>query len=95
MTGYAFPDMLVDVVKLSKAGQRDDAHDVFDAHLPLSATSSSRASGSPSASTCCSGAARSPPTRSASPPRALTAKARAEVDYLLARLARHDPRARP
>ncbi len=35
MTGYAFPDMLVDVVKLSQSGQRDAAHDLFDAHLPL------------------------------------------------------------
>src|SRR5207237_585855 len=35
MTGYAFPDMLVDVVRLSKSGQRDAAHDLFDAHLPL------------------------------------------------------------
>jgi 4-hydroxy-tetrahydrodipicolinate synthase len=35
MTGYAFPDMLVDVVRLQKAGQRDQAHDLFDAHLPL------------------------------------------------------------
>jgi 4-hydroxy-tetrahydrodipicolinate synthase len=35
MTGYAFPEMLVDVVRLQKAGQRDEAHDLFDAHLPL------------------------------------------------------------
>ena len=34
-TGYAFPDMLVEMVKLSKAGKRDEAHDLFDAHLPL------------------------------------------------------------
>src|SRR5258706_9269216 len=34
-TGYAFPDMLVEAVKLSKAGKRDEAHDLFDAHLPL------------------------------------------------------------
>ncbi len=33
-TGYAFPEMLVDVVRLSAAGQRDQAHDLFDAHLP-------------------------------------------------------------
>ncbi len=33
-TGYAFPEMLVDVVRLSAAGQRDAAHDLFDAHLP-------------------------------------------------------------
>ena len=35
MTGYAFPDMLVELVKLQKAGKRDEAHDLFDAHLPL------------------------------------------------------------
>ena len=35
MTGYAFPELLIDVVKLSKAGKRDAAHDLFDAHLPL------------------------------------------------------------
>lgn len=35
MTGYGFPDMLVDVVQLQKAGERDRAHDLFDAHLPL------------------------------------------------------------
>ena len=34
-TGYAFPDMLVDVVRLQKAGKRDQAHDLFDAHLPM------------------------------------------------------------
>ena len=27
--------MLVDVVRLSKAGAREAAHDLFDAHLPL------------------------------------------------------------
>jgi|SRR5262245_16920675 len=35
MTGYAFPEMLVDVVRLQKAGRREEAHDLFDAHLPL------------------------------------------------------------
>ena len=34
MTGYAFPEMLVDLVRLAAAGQRDAAHDLFDAHLP-------------------------------------------------------------
>src|ERR1700684_1453306 len=29
MTGYAFPDMLVDVVKLAQAGNRDAAHNRF------------------------------------------------------------------
>lgn len=35
MTGYAYPEMLVGVVKLSKAGRRAEAHDLFDRHLPL------------------------------------------------------------
>jgi hypothetical protein len=35
MTGYAFPDMLVQLVRLSQSGARDAAHDLFDAHLPL------------------------------------------------------------
>lgn len=35
MTGFAFPEMLVDVVNLSNAGRVDDASDVFDAYLPL------------------------------------------------------------
>src|SRR5580693_7358874 len=29
MTGYAFPEMLIDVVRLSKEGRRDAAHDLF------------------------------------------------------------------
>jgi 4-hydroxy-tetrahydrodipicolinate synthase len=35
MTGYAYPEMLVDVCALMAAGRRNDAHDLFDAHLPL------------------------------------------------------------
>jgi 4-hydroxy-tetrahydrodipicolinate synthase len=35
MTGYAYPEMLVGVVKLSRAGKRAEAHDLFDRHLPL------------------------------------------------------------
>jgi 4-hydroxy-tetrahydrodipicolinate synthase len=35
MTGYAYPEMLVSVVKLSRAGKRAEAHDLFDRHLPL------------------------------------------------------------
>src|SRR5690606_22039068 len=30
MTGYAFPDMLVDMIGLAAAGERDRAHDLFD-----------------------------------------------------------------
>jgi 4-hydroxy-tetrahydrodipicolinate synthase len=35
MTGYAFPEMLVELVRLQRAGRRDAAHDLFDRHLPL------------------------------------------------------------
>ncbi|MDQ6880960.1 MAG: dihydrodipicolinate synthase family protein, partial [Pseudomonadota bacterium] len=34
-TGYCFPDMLCDVVRLHSGGQKDEAKDLFDAHLPL------------------------------------------------------------
>ncbi|KHJ56065.1 dihydrodipicolinate synthetase [Aureimonas altamirensis] len=35
MTGYAFPDMLVELHRLHESGEKDAAHDLFDAHLPL------------------------------------------------------------
>jgi 4-hydroxy-tetrahydrodipicolinate synthase len=35
MTGYAYPEMLAGVVRLSNEGRRDEAHDLFDRHLPL------------------------------------------------------------
>ncbi|WP_320198886.1 dihydrodipicolinate synthase family protein [Agrobacterium sp. rho-13.3] len=35
MTGFAYPEMMVDVVRLSSEGQYDAAQDLFDAYLPL------------------------------------------------------------
>lgn len=35
MTGYAYPEMLVGVVNLINQGKRQEAHDLFDRHLPL------------------------------------------------------------
>ncbi len=35
MTGFAFPEMMVDVVRLAAAGEHERAHDIFDAYLPL------------------------------------------------------------
>lgn len=35
MTGFAFPEMLVEVVRLHREGRRDEAEDLFDAYLPL------------------------------------------------------------
>ena len=35
MTGFAYPEMMVQVVDLARAGDHDRAEDVFDAYLPL------------------------------------------------------------
>ena len=35
MTGFAFPEMMVDVVRHMQAGEVERAHDLFDAYLPL------------------------------------------------------------
>jgi 4-hydroxy-tetrahydrodipicolinate synthase len=94
MTGYAFPDMLVDFVKLAKAGERDAAHALFDAHLPLIRYEQQPGVGLAvrkyllkKRGVIASDAQRRPAS-------ALSAAGRAEVDYLLARLARLDARAR-
>ncbi len=35
MTGFAYPEMMVEVVRLSNEGKPDQAQDLFDAYLPL------------------------------------------------------------
>jgi 4-hydroxy-tetrahydrodipicolinate synthase len=35
MTGYAYPEMLVEVCALMAAGRRSEPHNLFDIHLPL------------------------------------------------------------
>lgn len=94
MTGYAFPEMLVDVVRFQKAGQRDAAHDLFDAHLPLLRYEQQQGVGLAvrkytlmKRGILASDAQRKPGA-------GLSAKAKAEVDYLLTRLARTDARAK-
>jgi 4-hydroxy-tetrahydrodipicolinate synthase len=93
-TGYCFPDMLVDVVRLSKEGKRDAAHDLFDAHLPLIRYEQQPGPGLAVRKYVMMrrGIIASDTLRK--PGAALTAAARAEVDYLMARLARKDPRAK-
>ena len=93
MTGYAFPDMLVDVVRLQREGRRDAAHDLFDAHLPLIRYEQQPGIGLAVRKYVLvrRGALASDAQRQ--PASALSPEARADVDYLLARLARKDPRA--
>jgi 4-hydroxy-tetrahydrodipicolinate synthase len=93
MTGYAFPDMLVDVVRLSKAGDRDAAHDLFDAHLPLIRYEQQQGVGLAVRKYVLARRGAIAHDAQRAPGAALSARARAEVDYLLARLARRDSRA--
>ncbi|HEX2541719.1 MAG TPA: dihydrodipicolinate synthase family protein [Caldimonas sp.] len=93
-TGYAFPDLLVDVVRLSAEGKRDEAHHLFDAHLPLIRYEQQPGVGLAvrkyilmRRGLLTSEAQRAPRAK-------LSDAARAEVDYLLERVGRTDPRAR-
>lgn len=92
-TGYAFPDMLVEMVKLSKAGRRDEAHNLFDVHLPLL-----RYDHQPGVGLAVRkyvlmrrGVLSSWTMRKPAP--IFSQETKAEVEYLLSRLAKHDPRA--
>ncbi len=93
MTGYAFPELLVDVVSLQKVGKRDDAHNIFDAHLPLMRYEQQQGIGLAvrkytlmRRGILASDAQRKPGS-------GISATAKAEVEYLLRRLSAHDLRA--
>jgi len=93
MTGYGFPDMLVDVVNFSQQGNRDTAHDLFDAHLPLIRYEQQQNIGLAVRKYVLQKRGAIAHDTQRIPGGSLTAAARAEIDYLLTRLARHDPRA--
>lgn len=93
MTGYGFPDMLVELIELHASGRREEAHDLFDAHLPLIRYEQQLGIGLAvrkhvlmRRGVISSDAQRKPAI-------ALSPSARNEVDYLLKRLAKHDKRA--
>jgi 4-hydroxy-tetrahydrodipicolinate synthase len=93
MTGYAFPDMLVDLVRLAAAGRQEEAHDLFDAHLSYLRYEHQQGVGLAVRKHVLMrrGAIRSDAQRK--PGSTLGAAARQEVEFLLARLARRDRRA--
>ena len=93
MTGYCFPDMLVDVVRLQKAGCRDEAHDLFDAHLPLIRYEQQPGAGLAVRKYVLKRRGILASEAQRKPGGTLSAAARSEVDYLLSRLARADRRA--
>jgi 4-hydroxy-tetrahydrodipicolinate synthase len=93
MTGYCFPDMLVDVVRLSAEGQRDKAHDLFDAHLPLMRYEQQPGVGLAARKYILMRRGLLSSDAQRKPAASMSATAKAEVEYLLSRLARHDSRA--
>jgi 4-hydroxy-tetrahydrodipicolinate synthase len=93
MTGYAFPEMLIDVVKLSKEGRRDAAHDLFDAHLPLIRYEQQPGIGLAVRKYVLQKRGIIASSAQRKPGSSITPTAKAEVDYLLSRVARVDRRA--
>jgi 4-hydroxy-tetrahydrodipicolinate synthase len=91
MTGYAFPEMLSRVVSLIRAGQRDDAHDLFDAHLPLVRYEQQQGVGLAVRKYVMMKRGMIASDAQRKPGSTLTPAARGEVDFLLARLVRRDP----
>ena len=93
MTGYAFPELLIDVVKLSRVGKRDAAHDLFDAHLPLIRYEQQPGAGLAVRKYVLQKRGIIASSAQRKPGATITPTARAEVDYLLSRVARVDRRA--
>jgi 4-hydroxy-tetrahydrodipicolinate synthase len=94
MTGYCFPDMLVDLVRHAAAGQHDAAHDLFDAHLPLIRYEQQPGIGLAVRKYVLMSRGILASDTQRRPAGLLSKAAREEVNYLLRRLARHDDRAR-
>jgi 4-hydroxy-tetrahydrodipicolinate synthase len=93
MTGYAFPDMLVDIVRLAAAGQRDAAHDLFDAHLPLLRYEQQAGIGLAVRKYVMARRGIIASDAQRKPGGALSSAAKAEIEYLLTRVALRDARA--
>jgi 4-hydroxy-tetrahydrodipicolinate synthase len=93
MTGYAFPELLIDVVRLAKEGKRDAAHDLFDAHLPLIRYEQQPGAGLAVRKYVLQKRGIIASSAQRKPGAVITSAAKAEVDYLLSRVARVDRRA--
>lgn len=94
MTGYCFPELLVDLVRLTRQGLTEDAHDLFDAHLPLIRYEQQLGTGLAVRKYVMVRRGLLDSDMQRAPSRVLTKTERAEVDHLLSRLARRDPRAK-
>lgn len=94
MTGYAFPDALVEMDDLHRQGQRDAAHDLFDAHLPMIRMEQQAGVGLAVRKYLLMRRGAIACDIQRKPGTSLTERGRAEIDYLLERLARKDARAK-
>lgn len=92
-TGYAFPEMLIDVVRYAKAGARDAAHDLFDAHLPLLRYEQQPGVGLAVRKYVMMRRGLLASDAQRKPGAGLSPTAKAEIEFLLTRLARVDGRA--
>jgi 4-hydroxy-tetrahydrodipicolinate synthase len=92
MTGFSFPEMLVEVCRLMRAGEVEAAFDLYDRYLPLVRYEQQPGLGLAVRKYVLwrRGALTSPALRSPAPN--LGAETRAEVDLLLARLERGSER---
>jgi 4-hydroxy-tetrahydrodipicolinate synthase len=92
-TGYAFAEMLCDMVQLWRAGQADAMHDLFDAHLPLLRYEQQPGVGLAVRKYVLMRRGLLAHDTQRQPGAVLPPAARAEVEHLLKRLARRDARA--
>ncbi|NRB33605.1 MAG: dihydrodipicolinate synthase family protein [Rhodobacteraceae bacterium] len=88
MTGFAYPEMMAQVIAAYDAGDTDRAHDLFDAYLPVIRFETQPGLGLPVRKYILAkrGAIAHPTVRK--PGAALSGPAVAEVDHLMARLER-------
>ncbi len=85
MTGFAFPEMMVDVVRHMAAGEVERAHDLFDAYLPLARYEQQPGAGLAVRKHVLARRGVIAHDALRRPGASLTAATRAEVDMLLAR----------
>jgi 4-hydroxy-tetrahydrodipicolinate synthase len=93
MTGYCFPDMLVELSQLARSGNRDAAHDLFDLHLPLIRYEQQPGLGLAVRKYVLMRRGILTSHTQRQPAAALSNRAKSEIDYLVSRIARSDHRA--
>jgi 4-hydroxy-tetrahydrodipicolinate synthase len=88
MTGFAFPEMMVDTIAAHTAGNPDRAADIFDAYLPLARYEQQPGPGLAIRKYILAKRGAIPSATQRSPRSSLSARDIADVEFLLARQAR-------